>query len=263
MHTHTRSQRSQNARRGRARAAEAGAIAPGGAGPAPPPTCMERTVSSRCSVPPRASSGSSTEALGSGKCENLPPTSNSRRRSLARSCTRVLEHRERSTGNAGASFPGAAPTGGLGRTAHGGHEPGTCPAPAGRGRCGHRRPSRKAQEGLSSLLPPSRVLPAAGGACGCRCGRGCGHKRRRKGRDRRLPLPLGFPLGSRHSLSTPGSSHRLPCDRRRMPPINTRGLRGLRLLIGGGQAGGGGRVTGRLRAAFPPLGACLALRGGR
>lgn len=64
----------------------------------PPGTCMDRTVSSRCSRSPRTMSGSSTAALGSGKRENLSPTSNCLRRLRASSMTPCLgagraEHR--------------------------------------------------------------------------------------------------------------------------------------------------------------------------
>lgn len=55
------------------------------------PTCIDLSVSSKCSFPSLTISGRRTEALGSGKWENLSPTSNSLKRSLAFSFTLSLE----------------------------------------------------------------------------------------------------------------------------------------------------------------------------
>lgn len=154
-------------------------------------TCGARRVSSKHSRPARTTSGSSTEALGSGKRENLSATSSSLRRRLASSFGHSLEANTHTLRRPGASQEVAAP-------------PRSRRLPLSSGPRRPPQPAAPLLRAAASLAPgPGRYLPFASAS-------------------RSAAAILSAPPRAAFSLAF---SPPLPTDRRPLPPISARARR--------------------------------------
>lgn len=209
------------------------------------PTCMALTVSRRCSLPSRTSSGRRTEALGSGKRENLSPTSNSLKRSRAFSFTLFLEANRKQRRDTPRPHPGPQHPAGTA----GGVLPQSRPQrlPQWRGRW-HTAPPSPPQGPGRSLLSAA-WLPSGGR-------RGSTQEPLRKGQGGPLPFQLTLPLRSRHLWHSPTRERTLPFPFASRPPLwptagasnqHARSPCSAFWLAAGGPGGGGALAAGPSR----------------